>query len=225
MADTKISALTDGTTADATDRIPVARDPTGTPLSRYITPAYINTYLLALAQTWTGAHTFAAGTITSSVTALTITQTWNASGTTFMPMSIDITNTASSSNSRPFRIRVGGSSVFDVSREGNLSIESGAVTAGANGITLNNSRDLAFVGSFVGRVKWSDVGLSRSAAGILNVDNASTGAAALEFREQTAPSAAAANAVRIYAQDNGAGKTQLMAIFATGAAQQIAIEP
>jgi len=31
--------------------------------------------------------------------------------------------------------------------------------------------------------------------------------------------------VRIFAQDNGAGKTQLMALFATGAAQQIAIEP
>lgn len=31
--------------------------------------------------------------------------------------------------------------------------------------------------------------------------------------------------VRIYAEDNGAGKTRLMALFATGAAQQIAIEP
>ena len=43
--------------------------------------------------------------------------------------------------------------------------------------------------------------------------------------EQTAPSAPAANGYRIFAQDNGAGKTQLMVIFATGAAQQIAIEP
>jgi len=43
--------------------------------------------------------------------------------------------------------------------------------------------------------------------------------------EMTAPAAPAANSVRIYAVDNGSGKTQLMALFATGAAQQIAIEP
>ena len=47
----------------------------------------------------------------------------------------------------------------------------------------------------------------------------------LEFIEMTAPVAPAANGVRIYAEDDGAGKTRLMALFATGAAQQIAIEP
>lgn len=46
-----------------------------------------------------------------------------------------------------------------------------------------------------------------------------------EMAEQTAPAAPAANNVRIYAEDNGSGKTRLMALFATGAAQQIAIEP
>jgi hypothetical protein len=43
--------------------------------------------------------------------------------------------------------------------------------------------------------------------------------------EMTAPSAPATNSVRIYAEDNGSGKTRLMALFATGAAVQIAIEP
>jgi hypothetical protein len=47
----------------------------------------------------------------------------------------------------------------------------------------------------------------------------------IETKEMTAPAAPAANSVRIYAVDNGSGKTQLMALFATGAAQQIAIEP
>lgn len=47
----------------------------------------------------------------------------------------------------------------------------------------------------------------------------------IETIEQTAPAAPAANGVRIYAQDNGAGKTQLMALFSSGAAQQIAIQP
>uniref|UniRef100_A0A6M3KW31 Uncharacterized protein n=2 Tax=viral metagenome TaxID=1070528 RepID=A0A6M3KW31_9ZZZZ len=46
-----------------------------------------------------------------------------------------------------------------------------------------------------------------------------------ELPEVSAPGAGAANTARIYAQDNGAGKTQIMAQFATGAAQQIAIEP
>lgn len=46
-----------------------------------------------------------------------------------------------------------------------------------------------------------------------------------EMTEMTAPTAGAANTVRIYSQDNGAGKTQLMALFNSGAAQQLAIEP
>jgi hypothetical protein len=47
----------------------------------------------------------------------------------------------------------------------------------------------------------------------------------LEMYEMTAPAAGAANTARIFSQDNGAGKTQLMVQFATGAAQQIAIQP
>jgi hypothetical protein len=43
--------------------------------------------------------------------------------------------------------------------------------------------------------------------------------------EISAPAAPAVNGVRIYAEDNGSGKTRLMALFATGAAVQIAIEP
>ena len=43
--------------------------------------------------------------------------------------------------------------------------------------------------------------------------------------EMTAPAAPAANGYKIYAEDNGAGKTRLMVLFATGAAQQIASEP
>lgn len=46
----------------------------------------------------------------------------------------------------------------------------------------------------------------------------------LELAETVQPAAPAANSVRIYAVDNGAGRTQLMALFATGDAQQIAIQ-
>lgn len=70
-----------------------------------------------------------------------------------------------------------------------------------------------------------DCGFRRSAAGIIKVIGAGSAGGVLEFTEQTAPSAPAANEVRIYAEDSGGGKTRLMALFATGAAQQIAIEP
>jgi len=48
---------------------------------------------------------------------------------------------------------------------------------------------------------------------------------ALQLTGMTAPAAPATNDVRLYAEDDGAGKTRLMALFATGAAVQIAIEP
>ena len=64
------------------------------------------------------------------------------------------------------------------------------------------------------------------ASGVIGVRGSSaTDGGSLEFLEQTAPAAPAANGVRIYAEDDGAGKTRLMARFATGAAVQIAIEP
>ena len=43
MADSTIANLTDGATADATDRIPVERSPFGIGTNRYVTPAYIRT--------------------------------------------------------------------------------------------------------------------------------------------------------------------------------------
>lgn len=47
----------------------------------------------------------------------------------------------------------------------------------------------------------------------------------IELPEITAPGAPGSNRVRIYAVDNGSAKTQLMAIFPTGAAQELEIEP
>jgi hypothetical protein len=50
------------------------------------------------------------------------------------------------------------------------------------------------------------------------------GAGAFELDEMTAPGGGAANTCRIYAVDNG-GRTELLAVFASGAAQRLAIEP
>ena len=46
-----------------------------------------------------------------------------------------------------------------------------------------------------------------------------------EFTERSDPSAPSTNNVRLYAKDNGAGKTQLVARFPTGAVQVLATEP
>ena len=71
-----------------------------------------------------------------------------------------------------------------------------------------------------------DLQLARGAAGLLDLFNLSgnTGAA-MQFTEMTAPSAGASNTARLFCRDNGSGKTQLCAIFPTGAIQVIATEP
>jgi hypothetical protein len=63
-------------------------------------------------------------------------------------------------------------------------------------------------------------------AGILRIRGAAdSDGAGLQLKEMTAPASPSTDEVRIYAEDNGAGKTRLMALFQSGAAQQIAIEP
>ena len=97
--------------------------------------------------------------------------------------------------------------------------------AGANYITANGTgASFAFQTAstnrfFVGNDGKIGVGTT-SPDTRLDID-----AGALEIAEMTAPGAGAANTVRIYAEDNGSGKTRLMAIFSSGAAQQIAIQP
>jgi hypothetical protein len=83
-----------------------------------------------------------------------------------------------------------------------------------------------------------DVQLFRSASGVLATGTstvlslgnyltlaATNGTGYIEAREQISAPAATADRARIYAEDNGGGKTRLMVRFGTGAAQQIAIEP
>lgn len=67
--------------------------------------------------------------------------------------------------------------------------------------------------------------ISGGQAGSFGTDLSFSLAKWLEMVEITAPAAPAANGVRIYAVDNGAGKTRLMALFSSGAAQQLAIQP
>ena len=111
------------------------------------------------------------------------------------------------------------------------------VTGGATRLTITASGSAFFAGGIFGGgevraasaspIHWNNRSkLTSPADGVIKATNAATTAgSAVELDEMTAPAAPAANSVRIYAVDNGSGKTQLMALFATGAAQQIAIEP
>ena len=121
MPDTKISALTDGTTAQSTDAIPVARSGA----NYYITPGYIGTTLLGSGTALTGA------TVTTSSPVLNLTQTWNdgAGGTvTFTGLKFNATDTASASGSLLLDIGTGGgsySSKFKVDKSGNITPSGG----------------------------------------------------------------------------------------------------
>jgi hypothetical protein len=93
-----------------------------------------------------------------------------------------------------------------------------------NGICIGSDSFLGFnsAGTATSAPNSLVYGVGAAVVGV-RAANTTTGGA-LNFLEQTAPSAPAANQVVIYAVDNG-GKTELMALFPTGAAQQIAIEP
>jgi hypothetical protein len=59
----------------------------------------------------------------------------------------------------------------------------------------------------------------------LKITDGSSDGGLFEYTEMTAPAAGAANTARVYAKDNGSGKTQLCAIFNTGAEQCFATQP
>lgn len=92
------------------------------------------------------------------------------------------------------------------------------------GIGVNSAGYFAF-SSTTNSGAGKDAGIKRTIAGVVGVTNGSTGGGALGLIEMTSPAAPATNGVYIFAEDNGGGKTRLMARFATGATQQIAIEP
>jgi hypothetical protein len=238
-------------------------------------------------------------------------ETWNASGTTFTAIKMDVTDTASAADSLLMDLQVGGVSKFSVakgagavfganlieqrngtnaqtfnlyntytdasnyergfmkwnsnvleigteaagtgsSRSVHLETGSGrylrlssgttldtnvpyirfyanttakfVVQLDANKILANSDMQYAFTSGASAFTSAPDTGIARDSAGVVKVTNGSTGGGAMQLAEITAPTGTA-NAVRIYAEDDGAGKTRLMAIFGTGAAQQIAIEP
>ncbi len=185
--------------------------------------------------------------------ALKLTPTWNNGAVSFVGIYGRVTNTASGASSCLIDLgTVASGSLFKVGKDAVLNLNGdtlgtiarradvnmlmlGVVGAGLYGVIgighghnpgINISQNCQLAWTNDSPAATRDITLMRAEAGILALTaSASTGGATLEFREQTAPSSPSTNNVRIYAEDNGSGKTRLMARFATGAAQQIAIEP
>jgi len=124
--------------------------------------------------------------------------------------------------------QIGSSPQYNIISDAGIAFRSGGTYLGV--LSSVSKLILPTTGEFAFGVPASqtrDVIISRKAAGIVSFDSTTSanGQAALHLSERTAPSAPAANGVYIYTQDDGSGKTQLMALFSSGAAQQIAIQP
>lgn len=191
--------------------------------------------------------------LASATGAVNVSPTWNNAGTDFAGIYSRVTNTASGANSCLIDVgTVAAGALFKVGKTGVLNLAGdtlgtiarrtdinmlmlGVVGEGLYGIIgIGHSYNPGINVSAACHLAWTndtpaanrDITLMRVASGVLGLTaTASTGGATLEMREQTAPSAPGSNNVRIYAEDNGAGKTRLMALFSSGAAQQIAIQP
>jgi len=100
-----------------------------------------------------------------------------------------------------------------------------AIAAHANPTVKVTSNSLEFG---AGDATAVDVKLSRAEADVLALasgDSLKIVQGYVEGAEMTPPAAPAANGYRLYSDDSGGGKTRLMVLFASGVAQQIAIEP
>ena len=76
------------------------------------------------------AVTIAGGTVTASKPLLNITQTWNDASVVFEGAVINITNTNSQIGSTLFSVKLGGSSIFRIRRDGTTFCNSLATTTG-----------------------------------------------------------------------------------------------
>lgn len=173
-----------------------------------------NTEGLVLGQSRQLTHTVA--TLTTDIKVLDAAVTWNAAGVTFTGWKLNVTDTASAAASLLMDLQVGAASKFSLTKAGLLTTITATVTSGAN---LNN------IGIGSGHGTMNARFTSAGAALVTLADNAGTSGSVLEFLEQTVPSAGAANTARIYAVDNGSGKTQVCALFSSGAAQCFATQP
>ena len=172
MADLKISQLTAGSAGEAADLIPVAR--TGANRSLLLSDIWGVTAPI-LGSSGLG-PAITAGTATTNVAALSITQTWNNAAAA-TGVKIAITDTTSSASSLPFQVLGGASATTNL-----LSVSKAGIVA-ASGITLDQGASP--IGLLIGSGgiggNWSDFGSTIGLRGntviawAADANNASTG--------------------------------------------------
>lgn len=179
-------------------------------------------------------------TITASTPLIDGTQTWNNAAVTFTALKINVTSTLSAAASLLMDLQAGSASKFSVDKSGNVGLyAASALRLGSS--TVNWQLTLATTGIIQGSANYYgfydgtnlaaggsvDTRFYRDAAGVLGLRSTSTTTpAAMSFYTYGAspPASPAASIVRLYADTSG-GKIRLMALFPSGVAQQIAIEP
>lgn len=138
------------------------------------------------------------GTVTANTPLIDATQTWNSGGTTFFGWKLDVTNTASASASRLLNLQVGGTSYFQVDKDGRVYVGnsnvSGIGDATANRLGLYGAQGLSALVHLATGVgvtnsvsypaagfNWLnlttftvDTALLRSSAGVVSVNTASS---------------------------------------------------
>ena len=184
MANTSISNLSAGAAVSATDLLPNVQTAgvgpvktTAAQLKTFmsasptlVAPVVINEAVGSSALTLTGA------TQTSSFPVLSATQRWNNAATTFTALKLNITNTTSAAGSLLLDLQVGGTSQFQVRKDGavTFSDSGGTNTSGYFGVW-----NLGVIG-FGNAATWSaasvlTAGLSQISAGIIGVGTGAQG--------------------------------------------------
>ena len=122
---------------------------------------------------------FASGTATSSSPVVSITQTWNSGGTSFIGATTNITDTASASTSRLHEWQVGGSAMFGVRKDGAAAWQNDTflLRDAANHLALRNSttsQSFSIYNTYTDASTYERANLSWS-GGIFNVSTSITG--------------------------------------------------
>jgi hypothetical protein len=137
---------------------------------------------LASTNAFTSTNSFPRGTITTN-DPLLISQTWNAGGVVFNPLTINITDTASAATSNLCDWKKNGASVFQINKFGEVQ-SPGAVFGGLtsttgnvdidynrNGITLKGNSSIGFDWYSGDLTTSADTGLHRNAAGVVEAND------------------------------------------------------
>ena len=138
-------------------------------------PVFVTPTLGVASATGLGIST---GTITDPATGLNIATTWNDAADTFDAFVIDVTSTASSGSSRGLNLKVGGSSIFNVTKAGLINSASSIVAANgasaiwSSGLTVGSTLQIGW-SSTSGYTGTVDVLLYRDGPGILAQRNGS----------------------------------------------------